>query len=145
MIELSPYEIREIDQKLPTHLAALKTKYPCAVFNAADTQELPPLPEYKPESLEIYYGDEDNPEDLPNISFKNGELDFLHLTESCVNNPVIQVSVDGEWAYIEVEQQILLDRLGEVELPELPESIPDEVLIKTCQLFQMRGQNAVSE
>lgn len=136
MIELSPYEERIIAQNLSPHLAALKAKYPCAVFNAADTKKLPPLPAYKPESLDIYYGDEDNPEDLPNISFRNGQLDYLHLTEDCANNPVIQIDIDGIWAYIEVEKQILLDRLGGVELPKIPDEIPDEVLIKTYQLFQ---------
>lgn len=145
MIELSPYEVREIEKKLPAHLAALKANYPCATFNAADAQGLPPLPAYAPASLDMYFGDEDNPEYLPNISFKDGELDFLHLTEDCANNPVIQIEIDGMWAYIEVERQILLDRLGDVKLPEIPTEISDAALIKTFQLFQIRGQNALSQ
>ena len=136
MIDLSPYETQLIEKNLPPHLAALKSKYPCAVFNAADSKNLATLPAYRPETFDMYFGDEDNDEYLANISFKNGELDFLHLTEVCANNPVIQIEIDGKWAYIEVEKQILLDRLGEVELPEIPDEIPDEALIKTYQLFQ---------
>lgn len=144
MIELSPYEEQLIEKRLPPHLAALKDKYPCAVFNAADSKELLPLPAYKPESINFYLGDEDNPESLPNISFKNGNLDFLHLTEDCINNPVIQMEVDGTWVYIEADKEILLDRLGEVELPEITDEIPDEALVRTFELFQ-RGRNAISE
>lgn len=144
MIELSPYELELIKKKLPPDQATLKAKYPCAVFNAADSNGLPPLPAYTPAFLDMYFGDEDNPESLPNISFKDGQLDFLHLTEDCANNPVIQIEIDGAWAYIEVEKQILLDRLGEVELPKFPDEIPDAALIKTYQLFQMRGGNAAS-
>lgn len=136
MIELSSYEKQIIAQNLSPQLAELKAKYPCAVFNAADCQDLPPLPAYKPASFDMYFGDEDNPEELPNISFKDGQLDYLHLTEDCVNNPVIQIEIDANWAYIEIEKKILLDRLGNVVLPRIPDDISDEVMVKTFRLFQ---------
>ena len=54
------------------------------------------------------------------------------------------MEVDGSWVYIEADKEILLDRLGEVELPEITNEIPDEALVRTFELFQ-RGRNAISE
>jgi len=135
MIELTTYEDRLIETKLPPHLSAFKTKYPNTVFNAAFSQDLPTLSrEYQPESIDIYYGEENNPEYLPNISIDRRRLNFLHLTKECEDNPVIQIEVDGDWAYIEIEQQILLDRMGEVKLPDI--EITEEALLKTYELLR---------
>lgn len=137
MITLSPYEEQQIEQNLPSQLAALKSKYPSAVYNAASAQHLPPLaPDIKPKLINIYYGEEDNDTYLPNISFKDGKLDFLYLIEECVDNPVIQVEADSNWIYIEVEQQILLDRLGDLELPKI-DDITDEEFLAVTQKTQL--------
>lgn len=128
MIKLSTYEEQQIARKLPPQLAAFKSKYPSAVYNAASAKELPSLaPGIEPEIINFYYGEEDNSKGLPNISFKNRKLDLLYLTEDCINNPVIQVEFDGQWAYIEVEKQALLDRTGNVKLPEIEEISEEEI------------------
>lgn len=148
MITLSPYEEQQIHQKLPPQLAALKSKYPSAVYNAASAQHLLPLaPDIKPKLINIYYGEEDNDTYLPNISLKDGKLDFLYLTEECVNNPVIQIEADSNWIYIEVEQQILLDRLGDLELPKIDEITQEELLAvaRKTQLLLEGVENALSE
>lgn len=148
MITLSSYEEQQIYQKLPPQLAALKSKYPSAVYNAASAQHLLPLaPGIKPKLINIYYGEEDNDTYLPNISLKDGKLDFLYLTEECVNNPVIQIEADSNWIYIEVEQQILLDRLGDLELPKIDEITQEKLLAVTrkTQLLLEGVENALSE
>lgn len=137
MIELTTYEEYLIQKNLPPHLAVLKSKYPNAVSNAASTQNLPSLPsEYEPDTIDIYYGDEGNSDDLPSISFEKGKLNFIHLTEQCKGNPVIQIEIDGEWSYIEVEKQVLLDRMNNVQLPEV--EITEEAILKTCSLLEDR-------
>ena len=137
MIQLTPYEEQLIEKNLPPHLAALKTKYPNAVSNAASAQELPALPVgYDPGTIDIYYGDEGNYDGLPSISFERGKLNLLHLTEKSQNNPVMQIEMDGEWTYIEIENQILLDRMGDVQLPEV--EITEETILKTYSLLEDR-------
>lgn len=132
MITLSPYEEQQIHQKLPPQLAALKSKYPSAVYNAASSQHLPLLaPDIKPKLINIYYGEDDDDTCLPNISFKDGKLDFLYLVEKCVDNPVIQIEADSTWIYIEIERQILLDRLGDLELPNIDDITDEEFLAVT--------------
>lgn len=133
MIELSAYEEQIITQKLPPHWVSLKSKYPSAVYNAASAQELPILePGYRPRLINIFYGEEDNPHYLPNISFQDGKLELLFLTEECADNPVIQIQIDGCWAYIEIEKQILLNRVENVSLPKLEEITAEEIAV-VCQ------------
>lgn len=146
MIALSPYEEKQIHQNLTPQLAALKSKYPSAVYNAASAQHLLPLAaDIKPKLINIYYGDEDNDNYLPNISLQDGTLDLLYLTEECVNNPVIQIEIDSSWVYIEVEKQILLDRLGGLELPKISEMTDEELLAvtKKTQLILEGIENAL--
>lgn len=148
MITLSLYEEQQIYQNLPPQLAALKSKYPSAVYNAASSQHLLPLaPDTKPKLINIYYGEDDNDTYLPNISLKDGKLDLLCLTEECVNNPVIQIEVDSIWVYVEIEKQILLNRLGGLELPKVDEITEEELLAVTrkTQLLLDGVENALSE
>lgn len=140
MIELSTYENQIITQNLPPHLAGLKSKYPSTVYNAASAQNLEPLaPGVELETINIYYGEEDNGQELPNLSFRKGKLDLLYLTEECENNPVIQIEINGSWTYIEIEKQILLDRIGDLELPKVEEMTEEEIeaaVIKTLNLVE---------
>lgn len=148
MIALSPYEEKQIHQNLAPQLAALKSKYPSAVYNAASAQHLLPLAaNIKPKLINIYYGDEDNDTYLPNISLQDGKLNLLYLTEECVNNPVIQIEVDSNWVYIEIEKQILLDRLGGLELPKISEMTDEELLAVTrkTQIILEGIENALSK
>ena len=108
---------------------------------------LPLAANIKPKLINIYYGDEDNDTYLPNISLQDGKLNLLYLTEECVNNPVIQIEVDSNWVYIEIEKQILLDRLGGLELPKINEMTEEELLAVTrkTQLILEGTENALSE
>lgn len=134
MITLSPYEEQLIQEKLPPQLSAFTSKYPSAVYNAASVQHLPPLTvDTKPSLINIYYGDEDNNACLPNLSFKDGKLDLLYLTEECVNSPVIQIEVNSDWVYIEIEKQIILDRIGDLQLPKIENITEDELFTITSK------------
>lgn len=132
MIELSAYEEEIIARNLPPHLAALKSKYPNTVYNAASSHILELLPlGFEPEIINIYYGEEDNPNYLPNLSFRRGKLELIYLTENCKNSPVIQIEFDNDWVYIEIERQILLDRVRNIELPRIEVLTEAEILAIT--------------
>jgi hypothetical protein len=126
------YEFSESDLqriiKLPAWIQALKDKYPVSVVNTADTWEEQPLPEdYIPKEVEIFYGDDVDDSDL---FIRDGKLYSFSLREP-VDSNVIQVLIDGNWAYIQVENCIILDRLGGVILPEVvvnPEAIVNSVI-----------------
>lgn len=122
MTQLLPDEIALIQSRLPVESAQLRHKYPNAVWNAADCWNDAPLPaNYKPNRIEIYYADQ---ADSPHIYFENDQVQYINLPAD-VNLPadigqsqVIQVWVDGECRYVEVEGQIILNKLGEVQLPQ---------------------------
>jgi len=119
--------------KLPAWIQALKDKYPVSVVNTADTwEEQPLLEDYIPKEVEIFYGDDVDDSDL---FIRDGKLYSFSLREP-VNANVIQVLIDGNWAYIQVEGRIFLDRLGGVILPEVvvnPEAILHSVLKSNLQ------------
>jgi hypothetical protein len=120
MIELQPYEEKVIRENLPPHHAALKAKYPSAVYNAASAQNLPTLSsDYIPQVISLCYGEETNEWDVPNLSFIDGDLDLIYMTEACASYTVLQIFVDGFCAYVEIERQILLDRTGDLVLPDI--------------------------
>ena len=113
--QLSEYELQQIT-KLPPDIQALKDKYPLTVYNVAEAWGLKPLPHgYVPEYIGIYYGDDPRGED---VCFINGKLEDFEMREPEEVN-VTKVSIDDEWAYIQVGKRVLLDRLGEAILPEL--------------------------
>jgi len=131
------YEFSECDLqriiKLPTWIQELKDKYPVSVVNTADTWEQQPLlVDYIPREIEVFYGDDVDDSDL---FIRDGKLYSFSLREP-VDANVIQVLIDGNWAYIQVEGQIVLDRLGGVILPEVvvnPEAILHSVLKSNLQ------------
>ncbi|WP_250126338.1 hypothetical protein [Chroococcidiopsis sp. CCMEE 29] len=131
------YEFSESDLqriiKLPAWIQTLKDKYPVSVVNTADTWEEQPLPEdYIPKEVEIFYGDDVDDSDL---FIRDGKLYFFSLREP-VDANVIQVLIDGNWAYIQVECRVILDRLGGVILPDVvvnPEAILHSVIKSNLQ------------
>ncbi len=70
---------------------------------------------YVPEEISIYYSDNTNGSD---ITFREGKIVVFKIN-SPKDKDVIKVSIDDEWAYIQVGGKVLLDRLGEVILPDI--------------------------
>ena len=113
---LTKQELEQIRKRLPPRIQALKDKYPQAVYNVSEAWGLKPYPHgYIPESIDIYYADDPTGAD---ISFFEGKLISFDL-EPSKDKDVIKMSVDDEWAYIQVGGRVLLNRLGEVILPEM--------------------------
>ena len=116
MTQLSLEEEALIQSKLPPQFADMRHKYPNAVWNAADCWDDTPLPaNYKPNRIEIYYADK---ADRPHIYFENGSVKYINLPADVRQKQVIQVWIDGECRYVEVEKQIILNKLGDVQLPQ---------------------------
>ena len=115
MTQLLPDEETFIINNLPLLSAQLRHKYPNAVWNAADCWDDDPLPaDYKPNRIEIYYADN---ADTPHIHFENDQVQYINLPSNAGQSQVIQVWVDGNCKYVEVEGQIILNKLGDVQLP----------------------------
>ena len=116
MTQLLPEEQALIQSKLPPQFADMRYKYPNAIWNAADCWNDAPLPaNYKPNRIEIYYADK---ADTPHIHFENGEIKYINLPAEVRLMQVIQVWIDGECRYVEVEGQTILNKLGNVQLPQ---------------------------
>ncbi len=116
MTQLLPEEETFIINNLPPQFALLQYKYPNAVWNAADCWNDAPLPaNYKPNRIEIYYADQ---ADGPHIHFENDSVQYINLPPDVGQSPVIQVWVDGNCRYVEVSGQIILNKLGDVQLPQ---------------------------
>ena len=113
---LTERELEQIRRRLPRDIQAYKDKYPQAVYNVSEAWGASPFPHgYIPESISIYYSDDPSGTD---IAFQNGKLRNFDL-EPSKDKDVIKVSIDDEWAYIQVGGKVLLDRLGEVILPDI--------------------------
>lgn len=123
--ELSPSELAEINEKLPPQYAALKDKYPVQIVNVADDWDTPPYPNgYVPQDIEVYYHAEGNGGDL---YVRDGKLKSISL-DSEVNDPeIIAVEIDGNWAYIQIEGRVILNRIGGAIFPDFL-SKPDLLL-----------------
>ena len=116
MTPLLPDEVAFIQSKLSLEFALLRHKYPNAVWNAADCWDDAPLPaNYKPNRIEIYYADS---ADTPHIHFENDQVQYINLPPNAGQSQVIQVWIDGNCKYVEVEGQIILNKLGDVQLPQ---------------------------
>ncbi|MBD2774307.1 hypothetical protein [Iningainema tapete] len=116
MTQLLPEEQALIVRKLPPQSAQLRYKYPNAIWNAADCWNDAPLPaNYKPNRIEIYYADQAL---QPHIHFENDSVQYINLPADIGQSQVIQVWVDGKCSYVEVSGQIILNKLGGVQLPQ---------------------------
>lgn len=109
-----------VEKKLPRELQQLGYAYPNAAFNAATDWDQPPLTQ-TPQDIEIYYGDESLEPDrivvgdrIKGFSWEEPSADDLNVIQVC--------SDDGRggygWIYIEVEGQVLLDRIQDTPLPK---------------------------
>ncbi|MBE9035194.1 hypothetical protein [aff. Roholtiella sp. LEGE 12411] len=91
--------------------------YPSATINAEDFKNHPPLPEgYQPKEIEIYYG-ENAPDSV--YHWKDGKWIRVNY-DNMESEDVIQILVDDQWVFIQAGGQVLLDRVGEIELPPIP-------------------------
>lgn len=114
--------------KLPPHLASMANKYFIQYFNefvnVIDCYNDEPFPDgYIPRSLEVYYG----VLPTPNIQIIDGILEDYTLPEIERNNPSITVMIDGSFAYIEIEGQEILNKIGGAILPQ--------IIANPCQLL----------
>lgn len=127
MNNFSEYELNLL-AKLPLDIALLAGKYRIDIINAAEFWDEPPFPEnYLPEMIEIYYGNTPS----SHVFILNGKLEEYRLDEVDINPNSIAVQIDDQWAYIQVEGQEILNRLGGVVLPDLvikPSALLNSVL-----------------
>ncbi len=125
----SQKELRQISQ-LPKDIAALANEHKIDVLNAAEFWGEPDFPDgYIPESIEIYYGDKNE----PSIFILHSKLYTYDISEIDNASKKISVLIDSQWAYIKVMNKILLNRLGGVILPQLmvDPSLLIESILKT--------------
>lgn len=120
---ISPSDLEQI-AKLPPEIASLAPKYPVQLVNVADSWNRKPLPEnYIPREIEVYCTDDEN----PCIYVFEGELiDFIPV-EAERKSTSLTIVIDGEFVYIEIEGQEILNRLGGVVLPEII-GVPEDVI-----------------
>ena len=93
------------------------TDYPNATLNAEDYINTPPFPPgYQAKEIEVYLGDvcEDSA-----YHYRHGKWFDINL-ENITDESVVQILIDGQWAFIQAGNEVLLDRMGGVELPEIP-------------------------
>ena len=113
--QFSEYELEQIS-KLPMDIALLAHKYKIDIVNAGEVWGEPPFPAgYNPESIEIFYGSENE----PSICTLNGKLDEYNTSEPDGKLRSLAVMFDGQWAYIQVENKVIINRLGGVVFPEV--------------------------
>lgn len=115
MTNLSEYELQLLSN-LPLDIVALVNNYHTEIINAADFWDEPPFPDnHVPEIIEIYYSDAES----PHIFIVNGELKDYKVTNLLDNTKSISVLIDDQWAYIQIEENVILNRLEGVVLPDV--------------------------
>ena len=82
-----------------------------------------------PQLIEIYYEDE---ADDSTIFIKNGQLVSIRLENTVKDPTVIMMEIDDQWAYIQLEGRIILDRRGGAILPDVV--VNPSVLLSTILL-----------
>ena len=92
-------------------------QYLDSINSAEEYRNVPPFPEgFKPKEIEVFFGN--SPIDST-YHYRNCEWFDINL-ENSGEEPVTQILVDNQWAFIQVEDKVLLDRMGGIELPEIP-------------------------
>jgi hypothetical protein len=123
--KFSEDELRSI-AKLPTKIAKLAYKYPIDIINVAESWSAPPYPEnYIPEIIEIFYGENEESD----ILIHNGQLKEFNPRNLDENMPLIAVQIDGQWAYIQIEGEEVINRLDNVILPSV--LLDPSILVKS--------------
>lgn len=93
------------------------TQYPNATLNAEEYINTPAFPTgYQPKEIEVYLGDTC---EGSTYHYRNNQWFDINL-ENTTDESVIQILIDDQWAFIQAENKVLLDRMGGVELPEVP-------------------------
>ncbi len=116
MIELTEYDHSIIAKNLSPDVAALADRYPADVLNAA-IWRFRPLPSIKPKNVEFWYGDSNDTN--PDIVISDGIPRVWIERPDGYDPPVRALQVDSNWVFIEIEGQVVLDRLSEVTLPPI--------------------------
>lgn len=117
---LTPTQHQFIEQTLPAEIAVMCDRYPNTIYEVASAWHYPELPVgYLPNVIEVYYSNDDGT-DTPDLTIEQGHLTGIRLPTDDATCDVIQIEVDGQWAFIQIGSQIVLDRLsGRVILPEV--------------------------
>lgn len=133
MSVLPPSEIEHIDSTLPPQFADLKEKYPYAIVNAADYWNEPPFSVgYIPHLIDVYYGDG---AENPDICIEDGRLTSINFPlEGSAQSPVIQLDVDGRFAFIQIEGIVILNLLSDLVLPDV--LVDQFALLKAVDLWK---------
>lgn len=112
---LTEYERNKIS-KLPAEIAALADRHLIQVLNVADSWDKQPLPEnYSPHYISVYCGDDED----SSILVLDGELIHYTPVKAERKSTSLSIKIDGNFVYIEVEGQEILNKLGGVVLPEI--------------------------
>lgn len=113
--KLDPKQIEDI-KKLPQEFQSLAQKYPNSIASAALDWDKPNLSQSDPiTEISVYYTDDGEQPDMF-INHRNELQDFITDIPS---HDVVCICVSGYWAYIEIEGKIILDRLGNFQLPPI--------------------------
>ncbi|MBA3920214.1 MAG: hypothetical protein H0X31_00325 [Nostocaceae cyanobacterium] len=114
-VKISRYQLEQI-KKLPPEMIMWASKYPVEIVNLAESLDDDELPSnYVPEMLEVYYGVQDS----PSIFVHNGVLKDFDMETARKQNPSVSVMVDDRWVYIEIEGNILLNKINGIILPDV--------------------------
>ncbi len=93
------------------------TQYSNAAINAEEYVNAPLFTMgYKAKEIEVFFGD--RPIDST-YHYREGKWFSINL-ENIEEEPVIQILIDNQWAFIQVGDKVLLDRIGSIELPDPP-------------------------
>ena len=87
-----------------------------AIMNAEDSKNLPPLKhDCSFQEVEIFYGDYS---DTPHLYWSKGEWNIVkqsHLEQEDAD--IRQIRIDNNWVHIQVGNNVLLNRLNGINLP----------------------------
>jgi hypothetical protein len=85
-------------------------------INAVDSWDEEPFPDgYIPHNIEVYYCKAHS----PHIYIVDGVLEDYDLPDLSENNSSVTLIIDSIFAYIQIEEKEILNKLGGVILPEI--------------------------
>jgi hypothetical protein len=117
MPDLLEEHIDLICKKLPTHLAVKYHKYPHTVCDAAEHIDYAQLKQENITNetrIAIFYSEE---AEEPGLVVRGGEIIAFDPESFNASSPVVRVHVGGEPAYIEIENDVFLNRMENIQLP----------------------------
>lgn len=130
-MNLTDSEKEQIAHAFPA-LADAIDLYPQALYSAYEGMSLPPLKaEYLPQTVELYLAAGDVESD-PAIAIVGNTVTELAL-DLIPDNPVTtMLSIDGNWAFVQIAQSVVLDRLGDVVLPDA--LVSEDTILQTLKI-----------